>query len=140
MRQAVLCVSLAAFAASPLAAVAQAPKTAQSIYGIWELKTVTINGKNVPKGAKELSEMLKLCGGLEIGMVYKIRRNHVMTMNGKDCHFDYMEETKEFDIEFPNEKGEDGGMGMDVKLAGKNLKLSFKDRERKVEMTFAPDE
>lgn len=145
MHRILLCLFLIGIATMPLSVAAQVPKTERSVIGNWELKSVTIDGKSVPKGSKELSGLLKLCGGVEIGMVYKIRRSNVISMNGKDTHYDYLSENKELDIEFPNEKGEDSGMLMDVKFLEKNyMKLIFKHenkgKEKKVEMTFAPEE
>lgn len=140
MRRIVVCLSLIAVATTPLPVVAQATKTERSIHGNWVLKSVTIGGKSFPAGSKQLTTLLKNCGGVKIGMIYKIRRNNVISMNEKDTHYDYLPETKELDIEFADEKGEDSGMMMDVKFVDTNMKLSFKEKEKKVEMIFAPED
>ena len=121
-----------------------APKTTPPVVGTWELKSVTIDEKNVPAEAKELAALLKTGGGVEIGMVYKIRRDRTIMMGKFKSNYGYSAEEKELGVEWSNEKGQDDDLMFEVKFEKKNMILTFRHKEqeaektKKVEMTFAP--
>jgi hypothetical protein len=123
----------------------QEPKPERSMVGRWELKSVTVDGKNAPEGSKALAGLLEHAGGVEIGMLYRIGEKNIV-MNGHSTEYGYEPKEMTMGIEYPNEKGEDSDLFFTVKfLEKKKLQLSYRDKkakqkEKKVVLIFAPED
>lgn len=124
----------------------QAPKVEKSVVGIWVLKSVTIDGRDASKDAKELSALLVEHGGVEIGMTYKFRKDQGCKLNDLGAGYVYTSETRDLLIEHTPEDGKEISQTFDVKFDGNNMKLMFKQKEKgkvrgkNVAMIFAPEE
>jgi hypothetical protein len=124
-------------------AFGQEAKSERTLTGVWELKSVEIEGKAAPE--KALTGMLKDWGGIEIGMHYKFRRpkgdDDVCVLNDLEAGYEYKADIKELlIIKWEGEGKPPKKLRFLVDFAGKNIKLRFKDKQKTVRMTFSPDE
>ena len=104
---------------------------AQAPTGIWKLESATVEGRPVAAA----DGFLEHFGGVKPGMEWRLRRNGDATFNRVPVHYDYLEETRELDVESTDGKEEVGQM-FDVKFTDKVMRLSFEEKGRTVEMVF----
>jgi hypothetical protein len=124
-------------------AFGQAAKPERTLTGVWELKSVEIEGKPAPE--KALPGLLKELGGVEIGMLYKFRKptgedpDADCVLNDFEAGYIYSSDIKDLLIL----SGVDGKpkkkFRFVVDFVGKNIRLRFKEKQKAVSMTFAPD-
>jgi hypothetical protein len=102
--------------------------------GVWTLQSVKIDGRAAT--GKELHGLLKEHGGVEIGMLYRFRRDQGCRLNELGAWYQFTPESKELLVEHTPEDGKEIGITFDVKFSEKDMKLSFKDKGKKVELLF----
>jgi hypothetical protein len=118
-------------------ATGEPPQDNLPVAGLWELKSVTVNGRAATK--PEMATLLKAFGGVEAGMAYKFRSNGFGSMNGFGVFCQFFPETKEL-VVMSDQEGNDQEQPFDARLAGKTLRLGFRDGNRTVAMLFTPGE
>ncbi len=124
----------------PLVSLLDAPKpkpkprteSEPTVVGIWVLKSATIDGR----AATPKDGLLKYHGGTRVGALYKFRSQGSSVFNGVPTGYTYMPETKEIYFEGHDEKGVEIGLILDVRFVGSDMKLSFEEKGRKVELQF----